>query len=412
MKQAPSRPIQAILVSVLAACAALFATRRGFYVEALVDPFFGLALASILILHLRIRPRWTDASIVGLLTLALAFVDFRVFHYPARLSAWFSFVGISSLLVLGAACARANQKDRRLLAYAWFPAVAFLISEWFAPAMLGWIQAAHPKTLDLYLLSFDASLHIQLSFLFGQLLASWPWLYKVSLFFYVGMPIPITLVYGGRLARFGSQAFSSMLAFLITGPAGILFYSIFPACGPAHVAHGYFPFHPLSISQTARLLLEPIPITSARNAIPSLHMAWTLLAWWYSRGLSWSERSIAFVFLAFTVLATLGIGEHYFVDLVVAFPFALMIEAICAYQLSWTDSRRLAAAGLGLGGVLLWLLFLRFANRLSWTSPVVPWVLVIATIALVQIRHSELQHAVARDEEGRHREAVLVAEVN
>jgi hypothetical protein len=54
-------------------------------------------------------------------------------------------------------------------------------------------------------------------------------------------------------------------------------------------------------------------------------------------------RSIALAFLVFTVLATLGTGEHYFVDLMVAFPFALMIQAICAYDLRWNDPRRVQA---------------------------------------------------------------------
>ena len=36
--------VKVILLAVLVASAAAFATRRDFYVEALVDPFFGLAL--------------------------------------------------------------------------------------------------------------------------------------------------------------------------------------------------------------------------------------------------------------------------------------------------------------------------------------------------------------------------------
>jgi PAP2 superfamily len=393
----PSRIIRGTLVALLVVCAGAFVTRHEFYVEALVDPFFGLALASILILHLRVRPRWTDAFLVGLSTLVFAFLDFRLLHYPPKLTAWFSFIGVSSLLVLAAACVCAKESDRKLLLYAWVPAFLFITSEWFASDMLEWTAAAHPKTLDLYLLSFDASLHVQLSFVMGRVFAYSQLLRASALFFYVGLAIPITLVYAGRLARFGTKAFSAMLAFLVTGPLGIVFYNIFPACGPAHVANRYFPFHPLSISQMSRLVLEPVSITGARNAIPSLHMAWTLLAWWYSQGLSRWERSVALAFLLFTILATLGTGEHYFIDLIVAFPFALMIEAICSYELSWKDSARLQGFAFGLGGTLLWLVALRFANRLFWTSPIVPWVLVIATVALAQIRHKALWRAVGRE---------------
>ncbi len=412
MMSAMKRTTKAIVIALLAVCAVAFATRREFYVEALVDPFFGLALASVMILHFRVRPRWLDGVLVGASGLVLAFIDFHVLHYAPALMAWFSFFGVGSLLVLGAACVMAESQDRKLLLYAWIPAFLFLASDWFATNMLAWVSEMHPKTLDLYLLSFDASLHVQLSFVVGRLFDSLRWLHEAGLFFYMGLAIPITLVYAGRLARFGTKSFSAMLAFLITGPVGILFYSLFPACGPAHAANRYFPFHPLSISETSRLLLEPIAIVGARNAIPSLHMAWTLLAWWYSRGLSWLERGIAFIFLAFTVMATLGTGEHYFVDLVVAFPFALMIQGICAYELPWTDSRRLQAAGFGLGSVLVWLAALRFANRLFWISPVVSWMLVVATIALVELRRVDLWRAVAQSQEEPDSSPVLVAEVS
>jgi hypothetical protein len=390
------RTFRVVALAVLVVCALAFATRRQFYVEALVGPFFGLALASVLILHLRIRTRWLDALSVAGFALILAVLDFGFLHYPPKLMAWFSFFGVSSLLILGADCVQAQGDDRKLLLYAWVPAFLFVVSEWFASNMLEWTSAAHPQTLDLYLLSFDASLHVQLSFVFGQVLAYSRSLRNVGLFFYIGLPMPIALIYSGRLLRSGTKAFTVMLAFLLTGPIGILFYNLFPACGPIHVAHRFFPFHPLSVADTSRLLLEPVTIEGARNAIPSLHMAWTLLAWWYSDGLSWWERAVAFLFLAFTVLATLGTGEHYFVDLVVAFPCALMIQAACACDLRWMDSRRLRAFALGLLGTLTWLVALRYANRLFWTSPLIPWVLVIATVALVEIRRRELSHALAR----------------
>jgi len=35
---------------------------RQFYTEALDDAFFGLAFASVVILHQRIRPSWLDAA--------------------------------------------------------------------------------------------------------------------------------------------------------------------------------------------------------------------------------------------------------------------------------------------------------------------------------------------------------------
>jgi hypothetical protein len=124
--------------------------------------------------------------------------------------------------------------------------------------------------------------------------------------------------------------------------------------------------------------------------MPSLHMGWTLLVWWYSRGLSRAERLIAFAFLALTAFATLGTGEHWFVDLVVAFPFALFIDALCAYHVSWKDSRRLLTMLAGLGITLAWFASLRYGAKIFWISPVIPWTLSAATIAFTYIQQAKL----------------------
>jgi PAP2 superfamily len=382
------RLIRLLLTLTLVACAVMLGVSRRFYTEAMVDAFFGIALASVVIIHLRVRPRWLDVGLMTAGTVALAVVDFQILHYPPRMMAWFSFSGLSSFVIM--AVRTIWNRERRFLLYAWVPAALFVMSEYFASTMLAWTTAAHPKTLDLYLLSFDASLRVQLAFVAGQFYSRFPWLHVLALIAYVGLAIPIAVVYVGRLVRFKEGAFPSMLAFLITGPLGILFYNLFPVCGPHSLFGQAFPFHPLPVADLRRLALEAVPIAGARNAIPSLHMTWTLLAWYYSKGLSWTERIVAFAFLAFTVVATLGTGEHWFVDLVVAFPFALMIQAICAFHVPWLNRTRITAFVLGLGGTLAWLATLRYGLKIFWTSPIVPWALVVFTIALVSLRQTKL----------------------
>jgi hypothetical protein len=384
------------LTLLLIAAAVMLGFGRQFYTEAMVDAFFGFALASVVIIHLRVRPRWLDVGLIAAGTALLAVVDFQILHYPPKLMAWFSFLGLSSFVIMAARSIWSP--ERRLLLYGWVPAALFVMSDYFASTTLGWTGAAHPKTLDLYLLSFDASLRVQLAFLVGQYYDRVSWFHIFALIGYVGLAIPIAVVYAGRLVRFREGAFPSMLAFLVVGPLGILCYNLFPACGPHSLFGQAFPFHPLSMADLPRLRLEPVPILGARNAIPSLHLSWTLLAWWYSRGLSWFERLVALGFLALTALATLGTGEHWFVDLVVAFPFALMIQAACAYRVPWKESRRITAFVLGLGGTLAWLAALRYGTKLFWTSPIVPWALVVGTIALVSLRQAKLDSAVNVEE--------------
>jgi hypothetical protein len=173
---------------------------------------------------------------------------------------------------------------------------------------------------------------------------------------------------------------------------------LFPACGPHALFQNGFPFHPFPIEQASRLLLEPIAVAGPRNAIPSLHMGWALLAWWYSRGLSATERGLALAFLAVTTFATLGTGEHWFVDLIVAFPFALMIQGLCSYNLSWKDSQRLGAFAFGLFATLGLLGMLRYGAKVFWTSPLVPWALAAGMVALTMIRQMKLDQSAASAE--------------
>jgi hypothetical protein len=380
------------LSSVLAAGA--LGTSSQFYTGALVDAFFALALASVLILHFRVNPKWSDILFVLAGTALFAVLDFGILHYSPKIMGWLSFLGLSSFLVMAVRAVWATAEEREILLYAFVPALLFVASEYFASTMLEWTTAAHPKTLDLYLLSFDASLHVQISFIAGRVFLAWHWLRFIGLLFYIGLAIPISLVYAGQLVRIKQRALPAMLSFLITGPLGILLYNLFPACGPRYLLQERFPFHPFSVAQAARIFLEPVAIPGARNAMPSLHLVWTLLAWWCSRGLLRWERSIAFLFVVFTVIATLGTGEHYFADLVVALPFALMIEAICAYSLPWKNPSRLAALLFGLLGTLAWFVALRYAANLFWSSPVVPWALAGATVALASVRQSNLQQSV------------------
>jgi hypothetical protein len=381
------RPIKVVLTLVLILWVLWLGLSQQVYTGAM-GPFFSPLLASFVIIHLRIRPRWVDVVLIVLIAAFLATVDFHMFHYPPAIMAYFLFLGLSSFVII--AVRSIWDRERRFLLYAWVPMAIYAMIGPFVGTMHMWTAKAHPNTLDLYLLSFDCSLRVQLAFSVGYYYARCPWLHNSALLAYVGVPIPMALVYAGRLIRFREGAFPCILAFLIVGPMAFLFYNLFPACGPLYVFRQAFPFHPLPIAIVSRLALEPAAFPGWRNAMPSVHLAVTLLAWWYSKGLSWMERLVAFAFLALNVLATLGTGEHWFVDLIVAFPYALMTQAICAYHVPWKDPRRKTALFLGLGATLGWMATLRYGRELFWSSPIVPWALSAATITLVLLRQAKL----------------------
>ncbi|HEY1925643.1 MAG TPA: phosphatase PAP2 family protein [Candidatus Acidoferrum sp.] len=381
----------ALSALVLLTAAYLGASSR-FYTEALISAYFALTLLGATIIHLRISPTWRDALLVVAGAFAFVAIDFRILHFAPAIAGWLSFAGLASLAIMGVESiwAQGESRNRHLLAF--LPSVLFVVSEYFADNMLTWAATIHDKVYDLYLYSFDASLHIQIPFVLGQQFATNAVLRNTALIAYIGLSIPIAFVYAGQVRRVGAKALKCFAAFVVIGPVGILFYNFVPALGPAHLFGKNFPWNPLSLDQITRLLLQPVPIPGPRNAIPSLHMAWVLLAWWYSRKLSVWERAVAMFYLIFVGLATVGTGEHYFIDLVVAVPFALFIEALFAYELPPLNRKRLAGITFGLLSTLAWLAALRFTPHVFWFSPALPWTLCIITVALGLFFESRLQH--------------------
>lgn len=385
--------IKTALTVALLAIVLVLSLSADFYKSSMVDAFMAMALGGVAVTLLVVQPSWMNFASVAVCSLVLAGLDYRVMGFQPRFMAAFSFVGLSSLAVLGTRTAWARNQDRTLLLCAFLPAVLFVASEYMASTLLDYTAALHPKTFDLYLYSVDCSLRVQFSFLLGQVFSRYLWFRFAALLFYIALPLPLALVYAAHLRLRNKSALPVMLAFLVTGPMGVLFYNMVPATGPVHIFGQSFPWHPLSTSQAMHLVLETVPVKGAQNAIPSLHMAWALLAWWNSKGLSRWIRAIALAFVIFTVFATMGIGEHYFVDLVVAFPFALMVQALCLYPLRFKYGARRVAFLFGAFASLAWMALISFATPFLWISPVIPWTMVMATISISSLLMHRLQNA-------------------
>jgi hypothetical protein len=191
----------------------------------------------------------------------------------------------------------------------------------------------------------------------------------------------------------GIKAWRVLIALSVAMPLGVIFYNLLPACGPFYLVGVMFPRTPPSVQQAAVLLSQVGLFPGARNAFPSLHMAWALLAWWYSKGLSSWARSFFFMFVALTVLATLGLGEHYFIDLVAAFPFALLVEALFALQVPIFDRRRAVPLLSSLAMMLAWITLLRCGLPAVFISPLIPWMLIICTVLACLALEPWLQYA-------------------
>jgi hypothetical protein len=138
-----------------------------------------------------------------------------------------------------------------------------------------------------------------------------------------------------------------------------------------------------------------------------LHVTWVLLLWWSCRRFAPWIRAVALFYVLATVMATMGTGEHYFVDLVAAVPFALMVESIC--QSAIPIRKRLLPLLAGLLMTLGWLALVRLGTPLVLKSRAIPWTLVVlSTATAMWIEHRCLKVEVTPSSEPIH-EASLTA---
>lgn len=372
----------------MAACA--LALNRGFYEQIADNIFFSLTLAGCTIIFLSVRPLREFPQVVGA-AVVLAGMQLAVLRVPLKALPAGALLGLSSLLLLTVRRVGSSGQQRQLLHDSLVPPLLFLLLGYFGSGPLALTFRLHPKTLDLFLYSFDQSLGVQLSFKVGQVVLSSRLLTHTMLGVYYLLPLVIMFTYARLLVRDRTLAMMAFLAFVIAGPVGVVFYNLIPGCGPGCLMGGKYPFEMFSTAQLRQMPLQPLTEGGARNAFPSLHLGWALLALWYSECLTRRTRVAMAIFFMGTVFATLGIGEHYFVDLVAAFPFALMIYAACALNVPISSPRRIVALAAGLAMMAGWVVLLRWGLPVMWINPVLPWALVAGTIFLTLFFLARLQ---------------------
>lgn len=326
------------------------------------NPFISTALGAGAILYLLVHRRsHRELTLVLMLTSLLAAV-----YGVAGVGAAF-WVGAPFLMgggVLGIACIGTCllvRDTRSLILTAAFP-VCMTITAVFLGAMVRF----HPTTFDPTLFRFDQSLGGQISFWMGRLLAASTPLRNTAFLAYIMLPVAPAFAY---LFERRLRVDGVLVQFLILGAVGSIAINLLPAAGPKF-AFAAFPVFPAlgDLPSAARMMLPLAP----RNAIPSLHMSWALLLFWHSRPYPRWARSVFALLVALTVMATLGLGEHYVVDLVVAFPFTLALRSAFA--------RKAAATVVCVSTVAAWLILLGTGALTNYPSLVLSWMLVIGTV--------------------------------
>lgn len=194
----------------------------------------------------------------------------------------------------------------------------------------GIVYKIHTPTVDELLFAFD-KIYGYPEFLLGRMFyGARPvlWLGKAV---YFALMLPIVVVHVAL--KDNKLRIRLWSAVALMGVLGVIFYYVCPAAGPIYVFKNY-PQMPVVTAPAARMIPHLVP-----NCTPSVHLAMALLALFFAwRCARWC-RNFGLAFLGATVLVTLGLGEHYVIDLVLGVPFAVAIEGM-----TYREGRRRAYA--------------------------------------------------------------------
>ncbi len=324
--------------------------------------FFPFAAAGMFLVLVTRSPRLTEIAAALMLGVALA-ASYRISNPTADEA--LSFLGLGSALVLGwrAIRGRSGFSDfSTALILPMFSIVTVVVLRSFS--------ASRPEVYDLYLHRFDESLGVPVMHAMARWLAATPALHAICAVGYRALPLMLTGVLVLHLRRREKFPVFPVLVFGLAGLEGCLLYHVMPAVGPVHVFGPLFASGHWAISFSPVVPLHPAPA----NSMPSLHLAWALLLLWNvpreNRAAVWG----AACFLVLMTLATLGLGEHYFVDLVVAVPFAVCVQNSCAGR--WRSAALNGAITLG------WLAYLRWLLPSMPMAPAVAWSAITVSLAL------------------------------
>ncbi len=363
---------RAVITIVLALPVYLGARHGLFNLE--VNPVLESALAGAFLIHMGARPKrkeWLSALVLGsAFTVLYAWLHHGYGDLPgAAPRAYATFLGLGSLIVLVAQVFFGTRALRRLHRDTLFAAAAFPYFSFILAFYLRWTTALQHRTYDSYLYAFDEALQCKPNVLAGNLMADSPAFSLAVMLAYQSLPLVICLLVAAERETPGRFQVRILRLFVGVALAGASLHNLFPAMGP--LAFGL------------PVVSGPIPVMqfgAARSAIPSVQFACALLVWWNAAGLARVWRWLAGAFVMVTILAALGSGEHYFVDLIVALPFTVAMQSFALRARSWASIERRVAFWGGVGLTVAWIVALRLGVFLNATA--LCWLAVLATCAL------------------------------
>jgi hypothetical protein len=351
------------------------------------EPYIPFGVAGAVAFFLRVAP--SRKEFYGVLAATAAFS--AVVHFPTvpfwvlGVSSCMALPGFGALLILGLRAFWSESRSRSNALVLLGEAATLILFLLVAQHALSTTGVLNPKTYDIWLFVADGSLGFQPSFVMGRVLVDSRTLTISALLTYDSLPFVMAAVCAWHIPVGAVRPpWYILTLFMLAGVGGWLLYDLLPATGPVYVFTRDFPWARLPYSELHKIVLEKVAIAPAipRNAIPSLHVGWVILLVWNSRKFILPARIFVLLYLVLTLVATLGTGQHYLVDLIVSLPFALLMQSLVWLVLPGDRRRRITAILVGAGLVAGWFGLLRFGIPFLLQSRAIPWMLIAATMAV------------------------------
>jgi hypothetical protein len=172
---------------------------------------------------------------------------------------------------------------------------------------------------------------------------------------YETLPLAMMTVFGLELRNSAAMPFGVLKALVVCGFVSAAVYAITPVAGPGYALGAAFPdaLDPL-LRADPRWLGTPAGMYAPRNAFPSMHWGWALLALLLAARCGTRARAAFGVYALLVALSTVALGEHYLIDLVATFPLLLAVFAVCIERLDWRAPARMQALAAGVAMYLAW----------------------------------------------------------
>lgn len=364
---------------------------------------FAIGFGCPLALHLSGLPGWRETIgtlLVGAL-LGIALGILQAFTAAQVIVG----LGAASIMILGwrAYSHRGEERTRALLFL--LPGLVSLLFTFEAGIHFDLVSSVMPETFDGAAYLVDGSFGVQLAFATGRLFRAAPWLAFVCFAIYVAPPPSLVFVYALEVSGRRRPPVDVVTVLLAIAVVGYLMYFVCPVAGPLAAFPDQYPETPPPTIESSRLrvpFVQPDGTPAPRNGMPSLHFASVLIAYWHARPYGKIASLVAATFVVGTFLATLGLGEHYFVDLVVAFPFTLFMQALCTPGEPRLRRAKWRALAGSVGLVMAWYAILFAGVELVQHYPALLWMLALLTAGGVWLLERDLYRSGMDDAEPPH----------